>query len=194
MQGEKEEQRLGRNKKTSVDKSYIENGDFRKKFDKISESKCLNRLLYHLAKAMLMHRSGTIYEDMYWIDVESNKVVAKITDSTDEGKIIYPESVKRIISRNKGLMTIHSHPSGLPPSVADFNSNYEHDYSLGVIAGHNGKVFVYWSNELITENYFEQKVAQYRLSGYNEDESRKMTLDYCVQHFDIYYKEVTTNE
>lgn len=194
MQEEKEEQRTGRNKKTAVDKAYISSGDYRKKFDELSESKELNRTLYQLAKRMLIHRSGTVFEDMYWIDPETCSVVAKVTNSVVAGKIIYPESVKKDISRYKGLVTIHSHPSGLPPSVADFNANYEHAYSRGVVVGHNGKVFIYWSNEIISERYFDQKVAHYRQNGYNEVEARELVLDYCKKHFDIDYMEVTADE
>ena len=48
MQEEKEEQRAGRNKKTTVDKTYISSGEYRNKFDKLTESKELNRLFYQL--------------------------------------------------------------------------------------------------------------------------------------------------
>ena len=63
---EAEEQRTGRNKETSINHTYIEGGEFRKKFDSISDDKELNKLIYTLAKQMLIHRSGTLYEDMYW--------------------------------------------------------------------------------------------------------------------------------
>ena len=67
----KEEQRYGRNKNTVINHAYINSGEYRKKFDKISDNKKLNKLLYQLAKAMLEHRSGTLYEDMYWVDAET---------------------------------------------------------------------------------------------------------------------------
>ena len=63
-------QRYGRNKSTLVDSKYISSGEYRKKFDKITNNTELSRLLYSKAKEMLMHRSGTLYEDMYWIDAE----------------------------------------------------------------------------------------------------------------------------
>lgn len=194
MKEEKEEQRTGRNKNTTVNKAYISGGEFRKKFDKISDSKELNKLLYRLAKEMLLHRTGTEYEDMYWIDAEECIIVAEIVDSNVEGKIEYPESLKKKLLQCKGLVTIHSHPSGLPPSISDFNSNFEHGYSLGVVIGHNGKVFVYRSNEAISETYFELKVALYTKKGYNEFESRVLAINNCMEHFDIEYKEVTIND
>ena len=46
----KEEQRYGRNKETVINRSYIESGEYRKKFDRISDNAELNKLLYQLAK------------------------------------------------------------------------------------------------------------------------------------------------
>lgn len=135
-----------------------------------------------------------VFEDMYWIDPESCTVIAKVTDSEVEEKIIYPESVRKTISRYKGLLTIHSHPSGLPPSISDFNANYENDYSMGIVVGHNGKVYAYRSNEIINKSYFNQKVARYSQNGYNEGEAIEMAVNYCKEHFSIEYKEVTADE
>lgn len=107
----KEEQRYGRNKDTTVNHTYIQGGEYRKKFDKLTDNEQVNRLLYKKAKEMLLHRSGTLIEDMYWIDLDSSEIVASVLDSKDEQKIIYSESVKKIIKRNKNLITIHTHPS-----------------------------------------------------------------------------------
>ena len=66
-----EKQRYGRNKETIINHSFINSGEYRKKFDEISDDKELNRKIYQIAKKMLMHRSGTLLEDMYWIDIDS---------------------------------------------------------------------------------------------------------------------------
>ena len=73
---EVEFQRAGRNKYTQINNGYINGGEYRKKFDSLSDSRELNRLVYQLAKKMLEHRSGTEYEDMYWIDLDTLTVVA----------------------------------------------------------------------------------------------------------------------
>ena len=190
---EKEEQRAGRNKATLVDKGYISGGEYRKKFDSLSESKKLNRLLYNLAKKMLIHRSGTLYEDMYWIDPDKAEIIAEVTDSTEEGRIVYSSKVNEAISNMVGLVTIHSHPAGLPPSIADFNSNFARHYSFGVVTGHNGRVYFYGSNQYIDDNYFELKVALYKMKGYNEYEARTKAIEFCCEHFDIFYKEVESD-
>ena len=58
-----EYQRLGRNKNTAVNSTYINSGEYRRKFDKITSNVDINRILYSKAKEMLFHRSGTLYEE-----------------------------------------------------------------------------------------------------------------------------------
>lgn len=70
-------QRYGRNKYTLVNSTYISSGEYRNKFNKITDNKDVNRIIYSKAKEMLLHRSGTLYEDMYWFDADTGKVIAK---------------------------------------------------------------------------------------------------------------------
>lgn len=66
-----EQQRYGRNKNTVINHTYIESGEYRRKFDKITDNKEIDRILYLKAKEMLNHRSGTLYEDLYLIKLAS---------------------------------------------------------------------------------------------------------------------------
>lgn len=188
---EKEEQRKGRNKKVSINRKYINSGAYRRKFDQISESKELNKLLYNLATEMLEHRTGTLYEDMYWIDMDTCKVIASETNSLLEEKIIYSRATEDTIQKYDNIITIHSHPNSLPPSVDDFNSNFHRNYKIGVIVGHNGNVFVYSSNEKMNRTYCEMRIAKYFNEYYNNYEAQCLALNEFVEKFDIDYKEVT---
>lgn len=81
-------QRYGRNKSTLVNSKYISSGEYRKKFDKITNNADLSRLLYSKAKEMLIHRSGTLYEDMYWIDSEKVDIITREINSFEEEQIL----------------------------------------------------------------------------------------------------------
>lgn len=48
---------------------------------------------------------------------------------------------------NVPIIAFHSHPEGFPPSIDDFNAAYDYGYTLAVVAGHNGQVYIY-SNEV----------------------------------------------
>lgn len=176
-ESEKEEQRYGRNKETVINHSYINTGEYRKKFDKITDNDKVNRTLYTVAKEALNHRSGTLYEDMYWIDKTTGEVVGKIVDSTKEQGIIYTESIKRLIRQNKGnLITLHTHPSSMPPSISDFNANATYGYLLSVVCCHDGRVYVYKSNKRISDEIYTLSIAQNKKNGYNEKNAQFAVL------------------
>ncbi len=186
----KERQRIRRNKRVSVDKSYVNSGFYRKKFDNISESKKLNRLLYKLAKKMLRHRTGSLYEDMYWIDMDTCKIITKEINAIKEEQIVYSKATERKIKRYSNIVTIHSHPNSYPPSIDDLNSNFWRKYKIGVVVGHNGSIFLYSANEKISIIYYQILVEEYLKEGYNELEAQKNALNEITDKFDVSYKEV----
>ena len=155
---EDEEQRYGRNKDTVINHAYIDSGSYRRKFDKITELPELNRMLYQLSKKMLEHRSGTKYEDMYWIDPVGLSIVASETEDSSEESIEYSKGIISKISRYNNLITLHSHPNSFPPSINDLNSNYSNHYSVGIVACHDVKVFIYSSWQEINDKYYKLTV------------------------------------
>lgn len=172
-----EKQRYGRDKATVIDHTYINSGEYRNKFDKISDNKDLNRLLYYLAKKMLNHRSGTQYEDMYWIDIDTLEIVTAETTQKKEGAIKYSRKTKKVIRERRRLLAIHTHPNSMPPSVADFNSAKAHKYEKGIICCHNGLVYCYQSYGYLSEYFYWSTVEKYKKIGYDEINSQLLALD-----------------
>lgn len=191
---ELEQQRKGRNKNTIIDYNYISSNRYRKKFDYISNDKKLNKLLYKIAKKMLLHRSGTEYEDMYWIDLINGKIVCKITDSKYKKKILYTTTIKKMIKKSENLLTIHTHPDSFPPSIDDINSYYDHNYEIGIVICHDGRVYMYSAEERINVNYYKLTVEDYLKNGYNEDTAQIEALKEMQKKFSIYFKEVTEDD
>ena len=191
---ELEQQRKGRNKNTIIDYNYISSNRYRKKFDYISNNKKLNKLLYKIAKKMLLHRSGTEYEDMYWIDLINGKIVCKITDSKYKKKILYTTTIKKMIKKSENLLTIHTHPDSFPPSIDDINSNYDHNYEISIVICHDGRVYMYSAEERINVNYYKLTVEDYLKNGYNEDTAQIEALKEMQKKFSIYFKEVTEDD
>lgn len=186
-----EEQRTGRDKETIINHSYINSGEYRKKFDYVSNNKELSRILYKIAKTMLIHRSGTKYEDMYWIDLDTLCIVAQETDAAEEKKIVYSAATEKEIMKHDNLLTIHTHPDSYPPSINDFNSNFDHGYVVGIVICHDGRVYMYSANERVNENYYKLVVEDYIKNGYNEEEAQIMALSEVQKNFNINFKEVT---
>ena len=88
-----ENQRYGRNKSTLVNKTYVDSGEYKRKYDSATDNKEVNKSLYDCAKKALKHRSGTAFEDMYWIDGETGRVMLSVTDSADERTITYTDRI-----------------------------------------------------------------------------------------------------
>ncbi len=186
-----EYQRYGRNKNTLVNKTYIDSGEYRRKFDNITDNPNVNKTLYDCAKTALKHRSGTKLEDMYWIDSKTGKILLSVTDSTDERAIIYTDKIRNTIKSNESIVTLHTHPSSMPPSASDFNSCYDNKYKIGFVACHNGKVFGYTSNEEINENLYNRYIAAYILDGYSEYDAQIAALNEIKRNYAIDFWEVT---
>lgn len=189
-----EEQRYGRNKDTQINHSYIDSGEYRKKFDKISDNEKLNKVLYSLAKDMLNHRAGTLFEDMYWLNPDTAEIMAKELDGLTEEQIDYSTKTMKIVDTTSGLLTIHSHPNSYSPSAVDFNSNYSHDYVLGIICCHDGRIFIYSANEKIDEDLYTAYVKKYKLEGQTEFDAQWSALESIQENVDISFKEVSADE
>lgn len=188
-----EYQRYGRNKDTVVNKSYIDSGEYKRKFDNATSNPDVNKSLYNYSKTALKHRSGTKYEDMYWIDSNSGKVVLSVTDSTEESAIIYSDRIKSTLKKNKNIISLHTHPNSMPPSIADLNSCFSNNYKVGFVACHNGKVFGYTSNEVVSERLYTMYIQKFLNNGFDEYESQIRTLNILSQSYDIRVWEVTHN-
>lgn len=186
-----EYQRYGRNKSTLVNKTYIDSGDYRRKFDSITDNPQVNKTLYDCAKKALKHRSGTEFEDMYWIDGNTGSILLSVTDSTDKRAIIYSDKMKKTIHGFSEAVTLHTHPSSMPPSASDLNSCCSNKYKIGIIVCHNGKIFGYTSNECIGESLYTAYVQRFMKGGNDEYNAQIKALERLSQSFDIKFWEVT---
>ncbi|MCQ2514788.1 MAG: hypothetical protein MJ089_06865 [Ruminococcus sp.] len=185
-----ENQRYGRNKSTLVNKTFLESGEYRRKFDNATDNPFVNKTLYDCSKRALKHRSGTVFEDMYWINYNTGKILLSVEDSIEERAIVYTDKIKNIIKDNKNIITLHTHPSSMPPSCSDLNSCFNNEYKIGFVACHNGKIFGYTSNELINEKLYSMYIESFIKDGYEELEAQLNTLIKLSQSYDIKIWEV----
>lgn len=185
-----EYQRYGRNKNTIVNKTYIESGEYRRKFDKLTDNSEINRKIYIKAKEALIHRSGTELEDMFWFDSTSGMLIAQETNSTAKRSITYSDKTRSVVERNNNPIALHTHPSSMPPSAADFNSCFRNNYKIGFIACHNGRLFAYTSNQEISEMLYELYISESIASGLSEYDAQLNSLNKIKENHDIDFWEV----
>lgn len=167
----------------NADMRYINSEKFAEKFKSVTENKSVNEALLQCARSAIAHRTGTLYEDMYIINGITGEIMAEQLDTPTEHGISHSSAVNAAIAEahrmNIPIIAFHSHPEGFPPSIDDFNSAFRYGYSLGVIAGHNGQVYVY-SNETGFFNNADDvqtNIAAAYLRGYDTDRAYRESYD-----------------
>ena len=188
-----ENQRDGRNKDTLVNKTYLESGDYRRKYGSAIGNPDVNKVLYTCAKEALKHRSGTVFEDMYWIDGDSGEVILGVTDSTLPRGIAYTDRIRTVLNGRDNIVTLHTHPSSMPPSIEDFNSCCRNGYRKGFVACHNGRVFWYTSKQDIRQKLYDMYIGDYLVDGLSAFDAQWETLKKLKTNHLIDFGEVLSN-
>ena len=185
-----ENQRYGRNKVTLVNKTYIESGEYKRKFDNISENKAVNKTLYDCAKAALKHRSGTKFEDMYWIDGNTGEIIASALNEKETSGVAKSKRRNKVLARYGNIYAIHSHPASMPPSATDFNCFFEQGYSKAFVACHDGTLYSYTSEQEVSIELYNLYVSKFASNGYSEKEAQLKALAKLKENHKIDFWEV----
>ena len=140
----------------NADMEYINSEEYAEKFRDITPNEKVNQMLLECSRKAIEHRNGTLYEDMYLINADTGEIEGFQLNALNPQGIDYNDSLNNAIAKAKEnnipLIALHTHPEGYPPSIDDFNSLYNHDYALGIVAGHNGQVYVFRKPDELIED------------------------------------------
>ena len=107
----------------------------------------VDNAVYNSAVEILNHRNGTDFEDLHLIDAKTGEVICKLTTCDIKNGVEYDAETKAAIKKaheeHREIIAVHNHPGGLPPSLDDGVSAYNHGYAKGVAVGHNMEVYTY---------------------------------------------------
>lgn len=122
----------------------IKTSAYRRKFNNLGEDKKIERVIYNQACEILNHRSGTIHEDLVFIDTITGKIIAERECNLD-GTVKCPQRMLDWIAARspQTVVGIHNHPHSTFPSREDVDLSNVRGYKYGVIACHNGRVIKY---------------------------------------------------
>lgn len=125
-------------------KSLLTSSEYRKKFNQVSGNSKVNRRAWNISKDMLSHRSGTKFEDLAFINVVNGKYAVN-KDYDVESKANMNKQMKQLLeeSEPETIITIHNHPGSSVPSIPDIRVCIQRGYKKGIIACHDGKVYIY---------------------------------------------------
>lgn len=174
---------------------YIGSQEYKAKFKQITDNPKVNESIYQRAKAMLTHRNGSSKEDMYLLSKEDGSIVGSQTGGKANYEVAYNKSLSNAVRDNEPytLISIHNHPTNLPPTGSDFVSNGSHRYLFGVVACHDGTLYTYKTgNRVFTAGLFDGRVEKYKNRPYNMSEldAHKRVLNEFVEEYGIEWKEI----
>ncbi len=129
---------------TIINKSDIDSPKYRNKFDVFGETTKIARCMSQEARKMLHHRTGTLYEDLSFIDSKTGKYITR-NDYNVEKEVMPSKRMIKMVEEAEpySIIAIHNHPTSSTPSMSDINSAWKKKYKYGLIACHNGNIFKY---------------------------------------------------
>ena len=99
------------------------------------------------ARRMLRHRAGTAFEDLYAYDLTDGKRLGSVTGAkTRQSVDPSPKLAGRIssaVSAGHEVAMLHNHPGSYVPSAADVLALKRTGARFGVVACHDGSLYVY---------------------------------------------------
>ena len=129
---------------TLVNTQMLIDPAYRRLFNQFEESSDIERKIYIASRSALLHRRGTKYEDLYFINTETGKVLSR-TDYNVEKKVNPSKRMMKMVnsSPDRTIIAIHNHPESGTPSIDDIHVADERKYKYGIVACHNGNLFQY---------------------------------------------------
>ena len=156
---------------SKVDMDIVKSDGYAAKFSKLDIPRDAAKSLHESAVAMLTHRSGSELEDLVLVSRSSGKVVARSTSGTVPFETARNAEVERAISSHPrgDLISVHNHPTNIPPTGSDFASAGYNGYGCGLVALHNGEVYYYKVGEVpFLGKSFDKKVSEKVKMGLDE--------------------------
>ncbi len=128
-----------------VREAYVTSPEYVERYNGITGDPSVDRSIGEVAQKMLLHRSGTNYEDLALIDARTGEVLYTIRDSAVLHGVKYDDGILKALERAKSegrpLISVHNHPNNLPPSLDDGVSALIRGYRSGVVACHDGNIY-----------------------------------------------------
>lgn len=158
-----------------VDADYVASDEYAAKYSGLTEDAEVDEMLLAGAKHALERNSGADTESMTFIDVRTKETLT--IDCDIPGGIQYTDEARAFIDARQDMdpciAVVHNHPNGTPPSADDLSKMAEHNYAIGVVAGHNGQVYAYsYHGPVLDEKLLDsiaERAAAYCDMGYDVD-------------------------
>lgn len=168
---------------TIVNNSMLYSPEYRNLFDKLGESTKITRKIFQNSRKALLHRTGTEFEDLIFINSDTGEVYSR-TDYNVKRQVMPSKKMKQMVLASPNIViSIHNHPGSAVPSLSDINSCRDRKYKYGIIACHNGNLFKYTIlDSSYPESYSDMLLDKINYLLYNNDDSTDKTTNELNQY------------
>ena len=176
-----------------VDLRRIQSSEYRRKFDGLTGNPLADEEACRCARAALAHRSSTYGEDLYLVSVVTGERVLSLTGSTEYlGVTPTRELLDTLREQPRGtLLSIHNHPSNIPPTGSDFAAADARGYAGAIVALHNGEVYFYRQGHTgFSAREFDAAVERLKEKGVAELSAFERVLDDFERRFGIAWRRI----
>lgn len=157
-----------------VDVEYVKSSAYASKFKGLTGDAKLDRTIAEVCRSELVNRSGTSGEDLVLVSRKNGEVVARSNRETAANETVYTQEVLDAIKSHKSgsLISIHNHPTNIPPTGSDFDAQAAWSYGGGVVALHNGDAYYFEQGDTpVYGVYFDMKVSELVSGGASETDA-----------------------
>lgn len=133
--------------KNTINETYINSPEYRERFAGITGIDNVDSAIADEAQRMLLHRTGTNYEDLVLLDSKTGEVIYRLDSSERDLGVRYDQGIVGAITKahdeGREIISIHNHPNNTPPSLDDGVSALVHGYSNGVVVCADGHIYTH---------------------------------------------------
>lgn len=140
----REESHKGKIRTTEIARAKIESPDYGRRMSLVDASKDVTNTMTSEAKKILYHRSGTVYEDLMFIDTRTGKFITR-TDFDYERRVMPSKRMMKMLDEapDYTVAALHNHPGSTLPSPSDIHVLNVRKNAYGVVACHDGTIYKY---------------------------------------------------
>lgn len=131
-----------------------ESEDFAKRIEALGENEQTTHTMVNEIRAMLRHRDGTKYEDLVFINTNSDSKprMLKQTGFNVESMVKPTREMEKMAEKNPNIIIgIHNHPLSSAPSFDDLMSAGKRKYKYGLVVCHDGTIYKYTTDKMLDD-------------------------------------------
>lgn len=149
-------------RKTYINRNLIFSDRYVTAIKSLGESRECARLILDAARSMTSHHHGDEYEDLYFIDSQTNHCEKRTDYRIRPHEVAPTDAMKKLAKDNPNIISMHNHPSSSLPSFKDVSTCKEIGYKYGLVICHNGNIYQYSTNDKdLDKLFYESEINAY---------------------------------